>query len=409
MEKTQGHSFRSLILPFYLPAAFVFTGLGMLIPILPLYAKDLGASVATASIIVGLYGFGNLLFNIPAGLIDSKFNKRRVSLIAIFLAGLFVFLPTTASSVWFLGLCMLVFGAARTTFFLIRLSYLRHIVPAPFRARRLAIIAGEYRLGNFIGPIVGGYTAERFGFEHTLILAAILFFLGFLAMYLWLPSMKSQAGASDTSGNSEDGASVQSGTSSMGRIAGVIRENKRVFASAGTAIIVLQLMRTARQVVVPLLGDAKGLDASQIGWIVGLTFLFELLIFYPAAMVLDKWGRKVVSVPCMLFFSLGLGLFPLAGGFAGITLASMVTGLGNGIGSGLNMTLSTDFAPQEQPGEFIGVWRFFVDFGTSGGPFVVGAVAGVLSLGAASTVVAVLGLLGAGIMYFFVPESLHRE
>jgi MFS family permease len=403
VENAQNHSFRSLILPFYLPAAFVFTGLGMLIPILPLYAKDLGASVAAASFIVGLYGFGNLLFNIPAGLIDSRFNKRKVSLIAISLAVLFVVLPAMVSSVGFLGLCMLLFGAARTTFFLIRLSYFRHIIPARFRARRLAIIAGEYRLGNFIGPIVGGYTAAHFGFERTLFLAALFFFLGFVVMYLWLPSMQSRTECPESSD-----ASV-TGLPSMGRIGEVIKENGRVFASAGTAIIVLQLMRTGRQVLVPLLGDAKGLDASQIGLIVGLTFLFELLIFYPAAMVLDRWGRKVVSVPCMIFFSLGLGLFPLAGGFVGITLASMVTGLGNGIGSGLNMTLSTDFAPRSRPGEFLGVWRFIVDFGTSGGPFVVGAVAGVLSLGAASLAVAALGFAGAGIMYFFVPESLKKE
>jgi MFS family permease len=118
-------------------------------------------------------------------------------------------------------------------------------------------------------------------------------------------------------------------------------------------------------VLIPLWGEAIGLDVSQVGIVLGVMFLVELLLFYPAGMVMDRFGREATAVPCLLVFGLGFALIPPTGSYLAFMIASMVAGVGNGLGSGLNMTLSTDFAPPDNPGEFIGVWRFIVDLGTA--------------------------------------------
>ncbi|MEX1103250.1 MAG: MFS transporter, partial [Dehalococcoidia bacterium] len=59
-------------------------------------------------------------------------------------------------------------------------------------------------------------------------------------------------------------------------------------------------------------------------------------------------------------------------------------------------------------GEFLGVWRLITDVGTAGGPLVVGVLTAAASLGAASVATGGIGLVGAAIMLFFVPEPLHR-
>lgn len=390
-------AFRSLLLPFYVPSGLSFVGLGMILPILPLYARDLGAGIVLASFVVGLFGLGNLVFNIPAGLLNSRFDSKRVMLVSLALEVVFIAAAASARSPAILGLYMFFLGGSRTTFFVTRLGFFRSLVPSEFRGRSLAIVGGENRFGKFVGPILGGFIAKGFGYEWALLGCALLMTVAFIAMLVWVPSQPS------------DSKPEAPGPGSLSRVSTILKENTRTFATAGLAIIVLQLLRTAREVLIPLMGEAKGLDVSEIGLVFGLVFLVELLLFYPAGIAMDRWGRKATAVPCLILFALGLGLLPLAVGFLSLVLAAVVTGIGNGLGSGLNMTLTTDFAPKKNPAEFIGVWRFIVDFGTSGGPFAVGAIAGVLSLGASSVAIAIVGIGGAAVMYFLVPEPLRRQ
>jgi hypothetical protein len=70
--------------------------------------------------------------------------------------------------------------------------------------------------------------------------------------------------------------------------------------------------------------------------------------------------------------------------------------LGNGLGSGIVMTLGADCAPRDGRSQFLGGWRLCGSVGTSGGPLLVGAAAAVAPLAAASVLVGVLALLGAG-------------
>jgi MFS family permease len=394
---TQEFSFKQLVFPFYIPSTLAFLGLGMLIPILPLYAKSMGANIAGATSIVGLYGMGNFVFNIPAGFLNAHFNKKYVLLASVFFGTIFIALAAFTETPWLLGVLLFLFGSAHTTFIITRLAIFRSIVPMQYRGRSLAILGGQYRLGHFIGPIIGGFIAERLSFRMTLLLCSLLFGISFLIMLFSLSSSYSD----------EKKAEIK--IRSFSNVGMILKEHYRIFSTAGIAIIILQLMRTARQVIVPLMGEAKGLPVSQIGIVFGLIFLLELLLFYPAGMIMDRWGRKFTAIPCFLFFALGFALLPVATGFLTLTLAALVTGIGNGVGSGLNMTLSTDFAPKKNIGEFIGVWRFVVDIGTTAGPFIVGAIAGAFTLGISSFVITSFGLAGAAIIHFLVPEPLKRK
>jgi len=102
-------------------------------------------------------------------------------------------------------------------------------------------------------------------------------------------------------------------------------------------------------------------------------------------------------------------MVPFTGSFAGLLTAGLVTGFGNGLGSGINMTLGADFSPSTARGEFLGVWRLIGDLGTAGGPLLVSGVTVATSLGAASLATGAIGLAGAAIMYFLVPEPMHRN
>jgi MFS family permease len=104
----------------------------------------------------------------------------------------------------------------------------------------------------------------------------------------------------------------------------------------------------------------------------------------------------------------GFLLVPLTDSFTTLAAVGVLMGLGNGMGSGIVMTLGADFSPATGRASFLGVWRLVSDLGQAGGPLVVSAVAAMASLGPASLAVGGLGLVGASVFLFAMPEPLHQ-
>jgi MFS family permease len=174
-------------------------------------------------------------------------------------------------------------------------------------------------------------------------------------------------------------------------------------------MMALGLLRQARQVFLPLWGDEIGLSVAQIGIVTSMSFFIDAAVFYPIGSVMDRFGRKWAAVPCLATLALGLLLLPLTSGFATFLAVAFLTGVGNGFGAGINMTLGADFAPEVGRGEFLGVWRLLADVGQAGGPAVISLITGMTSLAVAALVSGGIGFAGAAILLAFMPETLKRE
>ena len=70
--------------------------------------------------------------------------------------------------------------------------------------------------------------------------------------------------------------------------------------------------------------------------------------------------------------------------------------IGNGLGSGIVMTLGADTAPVEGRAQYLGGWRLCGDLGGSGGALLVGAVAAAAPLAAACLVMGAGAAIGTG-------------
>jgi MFS-type transporter involved in bile tolerance (Atg22 family) len=73
------------------------------------------------------------------------------------------------------------------------------------------------------------------------------------------------------------------------------------------------------------------------------------------------------------------------------------------------MTLGSDLSPALGRSQFLGLWRMVTDLGSAGGPLLVAVVTSIASLGAAPVAVALIGLVGTGVMWKVVPETLTRD
>ena len=185
--------------------------------------------------------------------------------------------------------------------------------------------------------------------------------------------------------------------------------NQRNVVAAGTAQIFGQMIRASRQIVIPLYAASLGLDDFQVGQIVSASSLVDVLLFVPAGIVMDRFGRKAAAVPSFTVMGLGMALVPFTHSYWTLMAAALVLGFGNGMGSGTMMTLGADLAPRGRTGEFLGIWRFIGDTGQAIAPLAVGQVADLIGLALTAGATAGLGLIAAGTLAFFVRETHQKR
>jgi MFS family permease len=399
-QATKTFSLRSIAFPAFGPALLFCIGEGAVLPVVALSARDLGASVAVAALIVTLIGLGSWFFNLPASLITLKFGERwsivgaaAAGALALTAAGLSSVIP---NGLWLLAVAMIVVGMAASVFSLARQKYLTEAVPVAFRARALSTLGGVSRIGIFIGPFVGAGVMQFAGISGA-------YWVGVAAMAaaavlsVTIPDLPAVAGT---------GAGHRGPEPTM---RGIAKSHAGVFLTVGAGILLLSALRASRQVVIPLWADNLGLDPTHASLIYGLSGAIDMLVFYPAGKLMDRKGRQWVAIPSTVIMGTALMLIPLTGTFVGLLLAALLIGFGNGISSGLIMTLGADFSPDRGRGQFLGLWRFIADAGATGGPVLLSGVTAAVSLGAGVWATGVLGFAAAVVFAVTIPRLKHRR
>jgi Major Facilitator Superfamily. len=128
-------------------------------------------------------------------------------------------------------------------------------------------------------------------------------------------------------------------------------------------------------------------------------------VFYPAGTVMDRFGRIWVALPSALLMGLSLMLTPLSTGVTTFLLFSLILGFGNGISSGIVMTLGADAAPAQGRTEFLGIWRLIADIGNSVGPVILAGITAIASLAVGVSAIGTLGLGAAAVFWKWVPRK----
>lgn len=402
----------------YAPTVLFGLGKGATIPMIPVIAAGLGANLPLAALVAGCLVIGQLCGNIPAGWLVARIGERLtmilaglVSLLASIAMALSPTIPLLAATVLLLGFCSAAFGLARHAFMTTR-------VPLAFRARALAMLGGSHRLGVFIGPFVAAALLQFFHDER----AAIWFLLGCLVAVVLLVTFGPDPEAQHPLTPANAGAHLiaDTGEAITGPIPtpsrlGVFRtmwQHRGVLARLGLTAASMSGIRSARDVILPLWGISLGLDAQTIALVVGISGAIDFALFYASGQVMDRFGRLWASVPSMLL--MGGGFLALAFTHDGdlavlwFGMLAAVVGVGNGLSSGILMTLGADTAPQHDPAPYLGSWRTLCDAGGASTPLLVSGVAAVASLSVAAGVIGVIGLIGALGFLRFVPRYAPR-
>lgn len=371
---------RDITLAAYGPTVVSAVGYGAVTPLIALRARELGADVSTSAFVVALLALGMLVFSLPAGAIVARIGERRALAYAGVADTAAMVMAAVSDSIPLLGVAVIVSGMAWTTFLMSRQGFMIDAVPLSHRARALSTLGGMHRVGIVIGPLLGAALIHISGLPAVFVLGAAMS-LASAALAWAMPDLGSESRAEQQ----------QSGH--LG-VWAVLAAHRRALLTLGVAVIVISASRSVRTGLLPLWADHVGLSASTTSLIFALAGAIDVLFFFPGGWLMDHRGRTVVAVPVVLAVAVGALLLPLTDSAGTIAAVVVLTAIGNGLGSGIVMTLGADAAPPRGRAQFLGGWRLCGDLGNSGAPLLVAAVAAVAPLATACIVIGLLGVLG---------------
>ncbi|MGG5258165.1 MFS transporter [Phycicoccus avicenniae] len=389
---TEEFSLRRVAVPAFGPTAAWSVGMGATLPVIALSARDLGATVPVAALFVGITTVSELVSAVPAGVLVDRLGERRALVLAGVADAAAALLAMLAPSLWVFALAVALSGPTGAVFLLARQSYLTAAAPQSMRARAMSTLGGIGRVGLFVGPLLGAPVVGHWGPQAAFGIAVVG---GLLAAAV--------AAASPDLGAHLAAPTPEGGPAARVGVLEVVRRHRAVLLTVGVGVLAIGLARSSRVVVVPLWAEHVGLSAAQTSLVFGAAGLVEVLLFYPAGSLMDRRGRVWVALPVTVLLGLGLLVLPLTTSLVAVGAVAVVMGVGNGLGSGIVMTLGADAAPVEGRAPFLGVWRLLSLVGHNGASLVVGALAAVASIGAASVAVGVLTLAGGAWLLRWLP------
>lgn len=412
----------SIALPALLPTLLFSIGEGAVIPIIPIVADNLGATLALAGLIAGLLTVGELFGNIPGGALIARVGERAAMIGASGLSVVGLIVCVFAPHPAVLGLGVLLIGLATAVFALARHAFLTSFVPLAYRARALSTLGGVFRLGYFVGPFITAGVIQLTGAASSAFWIHVVLCVAAGVTLLLLPDPTASFGAvravregrnpttdesddSTATGSAGAGAAVPAATIGLFR---TIHRSRNVLSRLGAGAALIGALRASRQVVLPLWAVSIGISDSNTALIIGVAGAVDFALFYASGQIMDRFGRMWTAVPSMIGLGVGHLLLSLTHDLdsraAWFIACAMFLSFANGIGSGILMTLGADLADPRNPAPFLGAWRFTGNLGSAGAPLLLAGVTAVVSLSVAAATMGVLGLVGAGVLARYLPR-----
>ena len=419
MTATPDPSFRwrSIALPALVPTLLFSIGEGAIIPIIPLFAENLGATLAIAGLVGGILMIGELVGDIPSGWLVSRIGERPAMIGASLLSVIGLVICLLSSNAIALSFGVFLVGLATAVFALARHAFMTSFVPITHRARALSSLGGIFRFGYFIGPFITAGAIHLFGTVASAFWIHIVACLAAAAVLVLVRDPTAAFGTVKTV-RAVDGKRMREGEALVaGEARGLFRTiyaNRGVLTKLGTGAALIAALRASRAVVLPLWAVSIGISDANTALIIGVAGAADFALFYASGQIMDRWGRLFTALPSMV--GLGLGhlilsvTHDLPQNVEWFIAAAMFLSLANGIGSGILMTLGADLADKGNPAPFLGAWRFTGGIGSAGAPLAIAGITALASLPIAAATMGVLGFVGAGILLRYVPKyAPHRR
>ncbi len=388
-------SYRTLVLIACVAGFGCYTGAYMRIPILPLFARSLGANTVEIGIINSLFMLAAGGLSMPFGIVSDRFGRKRLVLTGLLLSAISSFLLVfSRTSSQMMGIYILA-GIGLAAFGPTMMSFVADFTPGSHLGRSYGWYTMALYGGMSVGPALGGFFAQILGYEWVFGISGILVFILFLAAQFYFPKRREAYRARPAKRSHKE----------------IIRElfNNRPLLACWLVTFVSCFGLGVFITFQPLHASDQGIGIGEIGLIFGTQALVNALCRIPFGYLSD-WisDRGNLVLAGLLGYSASL----VGIGFSTTLSMFIVSAFGMGISMGIAFTavgaLISQVVPADSRGLAMGGYNTCIYSGMMLSSLLMGVVAGEYGFRACFLATAGVNTVGA-FAFSFIFKSVSAE
>ncbi len=372
------------VLPFVSVITFLgFLDTHLLIPVMALYAAELGASVRIVGLIIGLYSIANTPANIFLGRLVDRFGYKMPLVLGIIGDALSMFLYAVCRLPVHLALVRVLHGVTGGVVSPATMSAIAHHGDVTRQGRAMAFYGMSLAAATLLGYGMSGFIASRLGYRVVFMIGAGLLVIGVVMSFL-LPGSRKRTMA-------EPEASPEGGWQKAKELLG-----RRGLIGAYSAIFAQYFTFGGVVTLLPLYVRNLGMEAFHVGMLLATFAVMFIILQLPVGSLSDRLGRLGPTVVGLVLGIVALVLMPGMASFPALLAVMALYGLAYGTIFPSISAMVADRTSPEERGMATGVFHALLTAGVAIGAPVMGWIGGVVGVQTGlilSAVIMVLALL----------------
>jgi MFS transporter, DHA1 family, multidrug resistance protein len=380
-------SYRALLLTCCAVSFGCYVGSYMRIPIIPLFARSLGADTVWIGIINSSFMLVAGVFSIPLGIVSDRWGKKRLALTGLLISAATSLALALGHTPMQILVVYLFSGLGIAAFAPTMMAYVTDISPPTHLGRTYGWYTTALYGGMSVGPAAGGFVAQMFDFQTVFLASGVANLVVVLAVILLLP--RAREVRPHTSAPKREAAAV----------ARELLRNKPLLACLMITLggcFALGVFVT----FLPLHAHDQGLNAGQIGLVFGVQAIVNAVSRIPFGILSDKSSdRSALAAVGVIGFGGSIGLFGIAGTLPAFLFGASLMGVSMGFAFTAVGALIAEVVPADSRGLAMGGYNTCIYMGMMLSALTMGVIAGEIGFRNAFLMTGAVNVLAAIAFY----------
>ena len=384
----------------------------MIIPTIPVLARDFDVSAGGAAQVITAFAFGKMTGTVIGGMLLDRKGTRFGLIGAAAVAASASFAAVWVSWFSLLILVGFILGATDTLGAAAREIAAIDQAAANQRGRIISSLHGTYTIGAALCPFIGGWLTERFSYKAAFCAYALFSLISMLLATLVRNSSGEMHHRSTTESEAK-GWGLGALKERIGGLATLYREISPDLRSTYSTIVFATMVNQSQRIIIQSMLPLYAvrylqLSPSQVGMLFTISGIVIFSMMIPAGFVMDRVGRKWCTVPSTAVPAITFVLIPLTHSFLQLAILVGVSGVAQGLSLGSLATSTYDVVPAHVRGRLQALRRTVAELGSGMAPLIGGFLANTFNPGVPFYTYAPLLLLSATLLLVVSKETLDK-
>jgi MFS family permease len=180
-------SYQTLLFIFCGVAFCGYLGSHMRLPVVPLYARSIGANTVQVGFINSAFLLVAGILSLPLGILSDRFGRKRLAAIGLIMLSATSFLLYFSKTPTHLMGIYLFFGMGLAAFGPTMMSLVADFSPATHLGRSYGWYTTALYTSMSLGPAIGGFIAQQEGYLQVFLISGMMIFITFWVAVFFLP------------------------------------------------------------------------------------------------------------------------------------------------------------------------------------------------------------------------------